>query len=218
MPGIFLMFFGLVVFCVRGEKNIHAKTINRRETVEIHNIKLVRMKKVSSTAKATAATVIKVPQQIGRTILSVPQSLAKITNHIHDVSSNQNGHEDVDVESKKKLEFINREIVEDQGRKKMVRESQSDCMKEIVDHLQLFLDESMYNRYNATYEQWIAALHPDNAEYADGSIDHRFYVDDSDHRVLWNQVMIEYGCEDRVIQAKSLEPSYNRLEQTKSIK
>merc|ERR1712012_707332 len=41
-----------------------------------------------------------------------------------------------------------------------------------------------------TYEQWIGELHPENlrTDVSDGevSIDHRFYIEGSDHLRLWN--------------------------------
>ena len=97
--------------------------------------------------------------------------------------------------------------MEDQGRREIVRQSQSDCMKEVIDHLELYLN---HNPRGTAYEDWVAALHPDNAEYADGSIDHRFYVEDSDHRLLWNKCMEERDLLERIVDANSLEPNYNR--------
>ena len=155
------------------------------------------MKKVGSKAKATAIAVAKVPQQIGRGILSVPQTISKIANKNKD-------NEKLDFADK--LDFINKEIVEGQGNRRMVRESMAECMKEVSTHLESFLHENP----SASYEEWIASLHPDNAEYADGSIDHRFYVEDSDHRILWNECMEAIGRKDGIIQVRAVEPSYNR--------
>eukprot|EP00977_Amphora_coffeiformis_P030398 scaffold46716_cov99-Amphora_coffeaeformis.AAC.1 len=56
------------------------------------------------------------------------------------------------------------------------------------DHLSTFL----FLNPQATYDQWIQELHPENAR--DGNllpdfkdVDFRFYVADSDHRLMWNQ-------------------------------
>merc|ERR1719162_260040 len=42
-----------------------------------------------------------------------------------------------------------------------------------------------------SYEEWIADLHPESLRGERLSwpiaIDHRYYLEDSDHRVLWNQ-------------------------------
>lgn len=157
------------------------------------------MKKVAATAKKTAAQVATVPQHIGRTILSVPQTIAKI--------SKKQKESDDKPEFADKLEFISKEILEDQHGRRIVRESQAECMNEIIDHLESYLIEHKVS----TYEEWIAAVHPDNAEYEDGRIDHRFYAEDSDHRLLWNQVMVKRGFEERVIETKSIMPNYNRI-------
>ena len=79
-------------------------------------------------------------------------------------------------------------------------------MKEVSTHLESFLHDNP----TASYEEWISSLHPDNAEYADGSIDHRFYVEDSDHRILWNECMEAIGRKDGIIRVRVMEPSYNR--------
>ena len=71
-------------------------------------------------------------------------------------------------------------------------------------------DDTRANTCNHTYEEWIADLHPDNAEYADGSIDHRFYVEESDHRQLWNIYMEALGFVHQIVPAKSVQPNYNR--------
>jgi hypothetical protein len=156
------------------------------------------IKKVATTAKSTVIKVAQVPQHIGRTILSVPSKIADKRNGKNVTESKQQYAD--------KVEFICKDILEDQESKQLVRESQSSCMKEVVRHLNTFLGEHI----DATYEQWIAALHPDNAEYMDGRIDHRFYVVDSDHRIYWNKVMTELGFLTRVIETKSILPSYNR--------
>ena len=159
------------------------------------------MKKVGSKAKATAVAVAKVPQHIGRGILSVPQTISKIAN------KNKNNNEETNkLDFADKLEFINKEIIEGQGNRRIVKESMAECMKEVSTHLESFLHDNP----TASYEEWISSLHPDNAEYADGSIDHRFYVEDSDHRILWNECMEAIGRKDGIIRVRVMEPSYNR--------
>jgi hypothetical protein len=46
------------------------------------------------------------------------------------------------------------------------------------------LEEFVIQNPSGTYEEWIQELHPDN--FHEGILDHRFYVEDSDHRKLWN--------------------------------
>lgn len=150
--------------------------------------------------KKTAIAVAKVPQHIGRGILSVPQTITKIA------TKNKNKEDKNSLEFAAKLEFINKEIVEGQGNRRIVRESMAECMKEVNTHLESFLNENP----TASYEEWIASLHPDNAEYADGSIDHRFYVEESDHRLLWNECMGAIDRNDSIIEVRVVQPNYDR--------
>ncbi len=152
---------------------------------------------MGSTAKATAIAVAKLPQHVGRGILSVPEALTKIA---------KKNKEEEKLEHADKLAFISKEIIEGQGNRRIVRESMEECMKEVSSHLESFLNDNPL----ALYEEWITSLHPDNAEFADARIDHRFYVEDSDHRILWNQCMEAMDRKDSIVHAKNLEPSYNR--------
>jgi len=81
------------------------------------------------------------------------------------------------------------EIMEEQERKCMRREAIAACIRTILEHLSGFLKELP----ESTYEQWILKLHPDNAHDQHHSnvakIDHRFYVEESDHRLIWNKNM-----------------------------
>jgi len=81
------------------------------------------------------------------------------------------------------------EISEEEERKALCREAVASCMQTILEHLSEFLGE----RPDATYEEWIEELHPDNtddqAHSNVGFIDHRFYVDESHHRIVWNDHM-----------------------------
>ena len=86
------------------------------------------------------------------------------------------------------LERINKDLINEQAMCDMVREAEAACMQAIADHF----DEFVAEHPNATYEEWIADLHPENiheGKLLDGlgsELDHRFYVEDSDHRILWN--------------------------------
>lgn len=156
-------------------------------------------KSVKNTAKSTATKLIQVPQRVGAKILSVPEAV------IGTLSKKQS--EDSRPECRSTIDFISREIIEEQDRNQLVRQSQAECMKEVTTHLVSYLGQHP----EATYEEWIASLHPDNAEYSDGRIDHRFYVEDSDHRKLWNECMEEVlNCPDRIVKTSTEPPSYNR--------
>lgn len=136
------------------------------------------MKNKTSNVKDLAKNVIRVPIVVGRAVLSAPKTLIKLPRMIDALEKDQ-GVAD-------KLEFINQEIVEDQKRKEIVRVSKSKGMEEIITHLESYLRDHP----NGCYEDWISALHPDNMT-ENGNIDHRFYVEDSDHRLLWNEYMKE---------------------------
>mmetsp|Transcript_16172 Transcript_16172/g.46450 ORF Transcript_16172/g.46450 Transcript_16172/m.46450 type:complete len:395 (+) Transcript_16172:69-1253(+) len=106
-----------------------------------------------------------------------------------------------DQEVADQLDSINREFAEESERKKMVREAERQSLEIMHEHLEEFLRENP----RATYESWIAALHPDNVvegkllEGVSGSteIDHRFFVADSDHRKLWNESISDRNDGDR---------------------
>ena len=55
-------------------------------------------------------------------------------------------------------------------------------LKIIQDHLNPFLVKNP----EATYEEWIAHIHPDNVH--NGIVDDRMYFKMSDHRILWNKM------------------------------
>lgn len=60
------------------------------------------------------------------------------------------------------------------------------CFLEIASHLDTFVLQHPF----ATYEEWIIELHPESKRANDSwgapTIDYRYYLEDSDHRVLWN--------------------------------
>lgn len=86
------------------------------------------------------------------------------------------------------LERINNDLMEEKKFLEMIRDAEEACMQAITEH---FL-EFVADKPNVTYEQWIADLHPENThegrllEGMDKEVDHRFYVEGSDHRILWN--------------------------------
>jgi len=80
-----------------------------------------------------------------------------------------------------RLEKLNSENAKEVERKSLCREAQDACLQTLKEHLQDFLHEHP----QASYEQWILDVHPEN-ESEHQKIDHRFYVEKSDHRELWN--------------------------------
>lgn len=87
------------------------------------------------------------------------------------------------------LERKNRDYVDEQRAREMMREAELACQEAIASHLEAFLQEHP----TATYEEWIQDLHPENMNegklLGDGftELDHRLYVEESDHRRLWNK-------------------------------
>jgi hypothetical protein len=88
-----------------------------------------------------------------------------------------------------RLEAMNKENVEEQFRRRIIREAEAACMRAVKDHLESFLEEHP----DASYEAWIEELHPENTheglllEGLGKTLDHRFYIEESDHRKLWNE-------------------------------
>jgi hypothetical protein len=108
-----------------------------------------------------------------------------------------------DQELADRLEVINRDILEERDRKDLVREAHDRCRAEIEQHL----DEYLTGHPTATYEDWIQDLHPDNVSdgtlFADmKQVDMRFYVIDSDHRIMWNQAV----GDDRQVTSRTYHP------------
>jgi hypothetical protein len=92
-----------------------------------------------------------------------------------------------DQELADRLESINQESNEEIKRKAIVEEAVQRCHREITNHLDSFLSTHPH----ATYEEWIYDLHPENVQQGKilddlFTVDPRFYVQSSDHRLLWN--------------------------------
>lgn len=160
------------------------------------------MDQVASKAKSTV-------EQIGRTILSVPD------NFNHPVEYRVvDDNDDDGRKRKKKLSVICNSIIEEQKERQAVRESRLQCLQEIIDHLNLYLYEKDSN--NVSYEGWIEALHPDNIiQNDDGSrqaIDHRFYLKDCHHRQLWNEYMEKLESRESTVEARSIEDEQTRCD------
>ena len=98
-----------------------------------------------------------------------------------------------DQELADRLEIINKENKCEESCKNMVREAVERCRQEIESHLDEFLTNHQHDENHPRYEDWIQVLHPENV--APGmllpemglDVDGRFYVEESDHLILWNQ-------------------------------
>ncbi|OEU08323.1 hypothetical protein FRACYDRAFT_250116 [Fragilariopsis cylindrus CCMP1102] len=208
------------------------------------------MNQIASKAKSTVKSIVKVPQQIGRTILSVPDNLLKQKQQQQQKQQRKQNKNELETDDPE-LFFIGdtnnkrntskhatlcTTIIEDQQVREVVRESQLQCLQEIMDHLQLYLFENNSTE-TSSYEGWIASLHPDNVKdntnnnnnsstsnnISSGGggggggggvreiiIDHRFYMKDSHHRQLWNEYMEKLECRESSVEGnkRSIEPTH----------
>ena len=95
----------------------------------------------------------------------------------------------------KYLETQVHEYADERNRNQMCRDSVAICLESMHDHCMKYLQHNP----EASYEEWIEAYHPDNVS-SKGCIDHRFYVRDSDHRIIWNSYCDMNGFSERKIQ------------------
>jgi hypothetical protein len=89
--------------------------------------------------------------------------------------------------------MFNERMKEEALRRDVCREAEEACLKTMRDHLAEFLQTQ---NNEGTYEEWIFALHPENTQDASllqdmeyKEVDLRFYVEESDHRILWNETV-----------------------------
>jgi hypothetical protein len=125
---------------------------------------------------------MKLGQKIGGAASMFGQSLQKL-NLAKAIDQMEHDQELADS-----LERKNQDIQEEAQAREMMREAEAACTEAMESHLTDFLQEHP----NATYEEWIADLHPENfheGKLLEGlkELDHRFYVQESDHRRLWNK-------------------------------
>lgn len=157
------------------------------------------MEGVKSKASTTAKRFVNVPQKIGQTILQAPD---RIFNKQQQVERNEQRDEATDDIHGK----ICTNIIDDQNGRIAVRESQEECMREITNHLKLFIFNLPDSVERYEYKDWIEALHPENANYLTSGrsiIDHRFYMKDSHHRLLWNEYMRKLDCKDSIVKEET---------------
>jgi hypothetical protein len=77
---------------------------------------------------------------------------------------------------------------------RLKKEAEETCLNATTEHLLSFIKDNP----SAKYHQWIEDLHPENAheglllEGLDKIIDHRFFVEMSDHRRIWNENLFTF--------------------------
>jgi len=189
---------------------------------------LRNMEHMKFKARSTAKRVAKFPQTIGHSILAAPNRMFNKQQKDQEREQRDELHstvcsniiEDQNDHITRKEEFhshVCSNIIEDQHGRIAVRESQEQCMREITEHLKLHIftmtdsDPQSVPRYE--YKDWIEALHPDNVNYLRSGrsiIDHRFYIKDSHHRILWNEYMIKLDCRDAIVMEESRDPNLDK--------
>lgn len=168
------------------------------------------MKQMKTKAKATITRIVKVPQKIGHSVLTVQDKLKKKRGEKKDEEYPDWYYAERDeatYKSKISHAKVCSDIIEDQHARSSVTESRDECIREITDHLKLFLfEKSNSNSERYEYEEWIMALHPENVDFIGSGrslIDHRFYMKDSHHRELWNECMIKMNCKESIVPEES---------------
>jgi hypothetical protein len=100
---------------------------------------------------------------------------------------------------------------EEEERQRIIAEAHDACMNAIRTHLHSFLVDDT----NASYEDWIRELHPDNIliNKNDGTeqLDPRYYLIDSDHRIMWNDMITQLeqskntgNLTSRIVEARNI--------------
>ena len=90
------------------------------------------------------------------------------------------------------LNMFNERMKEEMMRRDVRREAEQACLQTMREHLETFLPDHQ----GATYEEWIFAFHPENTQDVSlimehKEVDERFYVEESDHRRLWNETVTD---------------------------
>ncbi len=81
--------------------------------------------------------------------------------------------------------------------RQMSKEAIAACLKFIHEHCIEFIQRQSGR---ASYEEWIREFHPESVCASSGCLDHRYFVRDSDHRIIWNGYCDMHGYPERKIQ------------------
>jgi hypothetical protein len=182
--------------------NILAK---KREQVQqrLANLKTQQQEWKSLTAEERQQIVARKKQALGQGLRHVGAKIQKFN------LAKLIGDMETDQDFAYQLEELNEQLQEEKERRDIMREAEDACLLTMVEHLQEFL--SLYPT-TATYEQWIEDFHPENTsegqllQNMSKEIDLRFYVLESDHRIMWNKHVPERPVEARTSMWQSTEP------------
>jgi hypothetical protein len=109
--------------------------------------------------------------------------------------------------SKKIDQHQERTILHDEEMRLLCHEATELCLRAIITHLYEFVQD---NNSDACYEEWIKEVHPENCNGC--KVDHRFYVKESDHRLIWNELMDKRNRKSLVVRPRRLKKLQSSLE------
>lgn len=119
--------------------------------------------------------------------IDVQEAKEKIGTAVGDVKQKLQGspRDNEDIQHLRRRLRDDRETLE---ATKMMQEAEAACKQVIITHLNAFVEK----KPTGTYEQWLRELHPENdyeGQLLEGfsEIDHRLYVEQSDHLIMWNE-------------------------------
>jgi uncharacterized protein (UPF0147 family) len=166
------------------------------------------MQNISSkwqNSKSSREQILKTTQQHGE---QMKQGLQKMGTKLQQGTSSTTNNNQVGLTDQ--LEMFNERMKEEVLRRDVRREAEEACLQTMRDHLSEFLQTTQTtdgtgtttttnnnnNNNNNTYEEWIFAFHPENTQDASllhdmeyKEVDLRFFVEESDHRKLWNEMV-----------------------------
>ena len=99
---------------------------------------------------------------------------------------------------------------EDKEIDRICREATEACLRAIITHLYTFIQD--FDNCDALYEDWLHEVHPENCDGL--AVDHRFYIEESDHRLIWNELMERRNQISRVVRPQSLKRLRSSLQKS----
>mmetsp|Transcript_10101 Transcript_10101/g.12754 ORF Transcript_10101/g.12754 Transcript_10101/m.12754 type:complete len:188 (+) Transcript_10101:167-730(+) len=179
----------------------------------------------------------------GRTLLSKIKNFDTSINGASQVVTGRNKrHSGLEEVQRKRPNICNQEL--DDHCKNLCHQASVACLQNIHNHVLEYLDKNMRlhvdqdssdsesdndndgqsRSSNCSYIDWIRQYHPENAggEESDderllgNEIDLRFYLEDSEHRIIWNSYVDAFGCPElKVNPAHGLLQKQQHLRQDK---
>mmetsp|Transcript_9744 Transcript_9744/g.14648 ORF Transcript_9744/g.14648 Transcript_9744/m.14648 type:complete len:184 (+) Transcript_9744:160-711(+) len=99
---------------------------------------------------------------------------------------------------------------EDEEIDRLCREATEACLRAIITHLYTFIQDC--DNWDALYEDWLHEVHPENCDGL--AVDHRFYIEESDHRLIWNELMERRNQISKVVRPQSVQRLRSSLQKS----